>query len=96
MYSLGDIKIGRSSVISQRSYLCTGTHDYNSQNFRIYAENIDIGSKCWLATDVYVAPGVTIEEGVVVGARSSVFSDLDKYKVYVGSPAKSIKNRKLE
>jgi putative colanic acid biosynthesis acetyltransferase WcaF len=96
LYSLGDIIIGRNSVISQRSYLCTGTHDYNSQNFRIYAENIDIGSKCWLATDVYVAPGVTIEEGVVVGARSSVFSDLDKYKVYVGSPAKRIKNRKLE
>jgi putative colanic acid biosynthesis acetyltransferase WcaF len=70
LYSLGDIIIGRNSVISQRSYLCTGTHDYNSQNFRIYAENIDIGSKCWLATDVYVAPGVTIEEGVVVGARS--------------------------
>jgi len=95
LYSLGNIKIGENTVISQRSYICTGTHDYNSEDFRIYAEDIKIGSKCWLATDVYVAPGTTIKDGVVVGARSSVFSDLDGNKVYVGSPAKSIKNRRV-
>lgn len=96
LYSLGEIKIGENTVISQRSYICTGTHDYNTEDFRIYAQDIHIGSKCWLATDVYIAPGINIEDGVVVGARSSVFSDLDANKVYVGSPAKSIKNRKLE
>ena len=96
LYSLGNIKIGENTVISQRSYICTGTHDYNSEDFRIYAEDIKIGSKCWLATDVYVAPGTTIKDGVVVGARSSVFSDLDGNKVYVGSPAKSIKKRIFE
>ena len=96
LYSLGNIKIGENTVISQRSYICTGTHDYNSEDFRIYAEDTNIGSKCWLATDVYVAPGITIKDGVVVGARSSVFSDLDANKVYVGSPAKSIKNRTVE
>ena len=89
-------KIGENTVISQRSYICTGTHDYNSEDFRIYAVDINIGSKCWLATDVYVAPGITIKDGVVVGARSSVFSDLDANKVYVGSPAKSNKNRTVD
>lgn len=93
LYSLGEIKIGENSVISQRSYLCTGTHDYNSYDFRIYAAAINIGSKCWLATDVYVAPGISIADGVVVGARSSVFTDLEPQKVYVGSPAKRIKDR---
>jgi len=96
LYSLGDIKIGKNTVISQRSYICTGTHDYNSEDFRIYAEGIDIGSKCWLATDVYIAPGITIEDGVVIGARSSVFSNLEAQKIYVGSPAKSIKKRQVE
>lgn len=96
LYSLGNITIGENTVISQRSYICTGTHDYNSQNFRIYAQDIHIGSKCWLATDVYIAPGITIEDGVVVGARSSVFSNLEAQKIYVGSPAKSIKQRQIE
>jgi len=93
LYSLGEIDIGNNTVISQRSYICTGTHDYNSEDFRIYAEKITIGSKCWLATDVYVAPSVTIGDNTVVGAKSSVFKDLPSNKVCLGSPAKPIKDR---
>lgn len=93
LYSLGKITIGANSVISQRSYLCTGTHDYTKNNFPISANKIIIKDQCWLATDVFVAPGITIEEGTVVGARSSVLSNLKPFSVYVGSPAKWIKNR---
>ncbi len=93
LYSLGNIEIGSNTVISQRSYLCTGSHDYSSKNFDIYAHKIIIGSKCWLATDVYVAPSVTIGDGTIVGARSSVFKNLPSNKICIGSPAKAIKDR---
>jgi putative colanic acid biosynthesis acetyltransferase WcaF len=93
LYSLGTIVIGSNSVISQRSYICTGSHDYLSEGFDIYAQNITIGSKCWLATDVYVAPSVQIGDGTVVGARSSVFKDLPANKVCMGTPAKPTKDR---
>ena len=93
LYSLGDIEIGSNTVISQRSYLCTGSHDYASNNFDIYSKKIIIGSKCWLATDVYVAPFVSIGDGTVVGARSSVFKSLPSNKICIGSPAKPIKDR---
>jgi len=93
LYTLGEIEIGNHAVISQKGYLCTGSHDYTSSSFEIYAEKITIGSKCWLATDVYVAPNISIGEGTVVGARSSVFNDLPSNKVCVGSPAKPIKDR---
>ena len=93
LYSLGEISIGSNTVVSQRSYICTGNHDYLSKNFDIYAQKISIGSKCWLASDVYVAPSVNIGDGTVVGARSSVFKDLPANKVCIGSPAKPIKNR---
>lgn len=93
LYSLGEITIGANSVISQRSYLCTGTHDYTKANFPISANEIIIKDQCWLATDVFVAPGTTIEEGTVVGARSTVLNNLKPFSVYVGSPAKWIKNR---
>ncbi len=33
LYTLGDITIGAHAVISQKSYLCTGSHDYASQHF---------------------------------------------------------------
>lgn len=96
LYSLGEIEIGKNTVVSQKSYLCTGSHDYSKSNFPIDAKKITIEDECWLATDVYVAPGITIHKGSVVGARSSVFQSLEGNKVYVGSPAKYIKERKVE
>jgi putative colanic acid biosynthesis acetyltransferase WcaF len=93
LYSLGEIEIGKNTVVSQKSYLCTGFHDYNEIDFPIISEKIVIEDQCWLATDVYVAPGVTIGKGTVVGARSSVFKDLPPGKVCVGSPAKILKDR---
>lgn len=93
LYSLGEITIGSHTVISQKGYLCTGSHDYLSEDFMIYAQKITIGTKCWLATDVYVAPGIIIGDGTVVGARSSVTSNLPAYKICVGTPAKPIKDR---
>lgn len=87
LYTLGEIKIGSNTVISQRSYLCTGSHDYHEETFPIYAKPIIIKDSCWLATDVFVAPGVTIENEIVVGARASVFKNLAEKGVYKGNPA---------
>jgi putative colanic acid biosynthesis acetyltransferase WcaF len=96
LYSLGEIEIGANTVISQRSYICTGSHDYTKIDFPIYADKIIIEDCCWLATDVFVAPGKIIKKGAVVGARSSVFNDLDSFSIYAGSPAKFVKKRDFE
>lgn len=93
VYSLGNIQIGANCCISQRTYLCAGSHELNSISFDITSEKIIIKDQVWLATDVFVAPGVTIEEGCVVGARSSVFKDLETRGVYLGTPAKFIRER---
>ena len=96
LYSLGEIEIGNNTVISQKSYLCTGSHDYTKNDFPIHAKKITIEDECWIATDVYIAPEVNIGKGAVVGSRSSVFKDLEGGKVYMGSPAKYLKNRIVE
>jgi putative colanic acid biosynthesis acetyltransferase WcaF len=93
LYSLGNIVIGSNTVISQKSYICTGYHDYKDKTFPIYAKTVTIEDQCWIATDVFISPGVTIKEGAVVGARSTVIEDLQGSSVYVGTPAKFIKNR---
>lgn len=95
LYTLGNIQIGNNSVISQRSYLCTGSHDYNSESFDIYAKPIVVLDEAWVATDVFIGPGVTIGRGCVVGARSSVYSDLPKMSLCVGNPAASVRSRVL-
>jgi putative colanic acid biosynthesis acetyltransferase WcaF len=93
LYCLAQITIGRDAVVSQKSYLCAGSHDYRSPTFDILALPIVIEDEVWVATDVFVAPGVTIGKGAVVGSRSSVFNNLPAMMVCVGSPARPIHAR---
>lgn len=92
-YCVDEISIGANTTISQYSYLCGADHDYEHHRFPLRPKKIKIGAQCWIAADVFVAPGVTIGEGTVVGARSSVFKDLQPWKVCGGTPAKVIKSR---
>ena len=96
LYTLGEIDIGNNVVISQRSYLCTGSHDYLQTNFPIYQKPIKIHDQVWIATDVFIAPGVIIEEGSLIGARSSVFKNIPSNKICTGSPVKIIIERILQ
>ena len=95
LYSLGEIRIGAHTVISQGSYLCTGSHDYAKPAFDIFAEPIIIDDEVWIATHVFVAPGVRVGRGSVVGVRSMVLEDLPAGKLCYGSPAKPRKDRPL-
>ncbi|RME56374.1 colanic acid biosynthesis acetyltransferase WcaF [Candidatus Parcubacteria bacterium] len=93
LYSLGEIEIGSHVVISQRSYLCTGAHDYEKESFDIYAKRIVVEDEAWIATDVFVAPGVRIGRGAVIGARSSVFADMPEGMICIDSPARPVRPR---
>lgn len=95
LYSLGEINIGSNTVISQRSYLCTGSHDYASLSFDIFSKPVEIGNEVWIATDVFVAPGVCVGDGSVVGARSTVLHDLAPGKICYGNPAVAVKGRPI-
>lgn len=96
LYTYGEIELGDCVVVSQRSYLCTGSHDHTSPTFDLISEKIVVGSEAWLATDVFVAPGVRIGPGAVVGARSSVFKDIPPGMIAVGSPATVIGERRMK
>jgi putative colanic acid biosynthesis acetyltransferase WcaF len=93
LYSLAEINIGAHAVISQRSYLCAGSHDPESVTFDQLGKPISIGRQCWIATDVFVAPGVSIGDAAVVGARSTVLHDLPAAMYCYGYPARPVRAR---
>lgn len=93
LYTLGEIEIGKNTVISQKSYLCAASHDYTKETFDIFDQKIVIEDGVWIATDVFIAPGITIGSGSVIGARSTVLSDMPAMMICVGYPAKPIKRR---
>ncbi|NET86205.1 MAG: colanic acid biosynthesis acetyltransferase WcaF [Moorea sp. SIO1F2] len=86
-YSLDRIRIGSHCVISQKCYLCTGSHDMKDPAFGLITSEINIGNGAWIAADCFVAPGVHIGANAVIGARSSVFSNIPEQQVCWGIPA---------
>ncbi len=85
-YSVDRIQVGCHCVISQKSYLCTGSHDFQDPNFRLITAPIKIGNGTWIATDCFIAAGVTIGANSVIGARSSVFGNIPPQQVAWGTP----------
>jgi putative colanic acid biosynthesis acetyltransferase WcaF len=96
LYTYGEIEVGDCAVISQRSYVCTGSHDYTSPTFDLIVKKIVIEAEAWLATDVFVAPGVRIGHGAIIGARSSVFHDVPSGAIALGTPARVTGQRKMK
>ena len=94
-YNVGTISVGRYSTVSQYSYLCGATHDYARQSMPLQPKRIVIEDYCWIAADVFVGPEATIREGVVVGARSSIYRDVGPWAVVAGNPARVLKPRTM-
>ena len=92
-YSYDKIFIGEKSIISQNTFLCTGSHDYNSKNFELITAPIVIESNVWVSSRVFVGPGVTIKDNCVILACSVVTKNTEQNYVYAGNPAKIVKKR---
>lgn len=93
LYSLGNITIGSHVAIAHGVYFNTGLHDYLNENFDIGCKPLVIEDQSWITNDVYIAPGVTIGKGSVIGARSSVFKSMPEGHICYGNPAVPVKKR---
>ena len=94
-YCVDKIELGVHVTVSQYSYLCTASHDYTRRDMPLITAPIIIGDNAWVTADVFIGPGVTIGEGAVVGARSTVTRSVLPWTVVAGSPPKVIGPRTL-
>jgi putative colanic acid biosynthesis acetyltransferase WcaF len=92
-YNLGEIVLGSHVALAHHIYLCTGLHDYTQIDFPISQRPIHIADEVWITNDVFVGPGVSIDKGAIVGARSTVLHDLPAGMICHGNPAKPVKAR---
>ena len=92
-YNVASVRIGEDVVISQDSYLCTATHDYNDRAFPLLVAPIAVESHAWIAAGAFLSPGVTIHRGAVVGARSVVTANVPAWSVVAGNPARIVNTR---
>lgn len=92
-YNPDKIIIGAHSVISQKAYLCSASHDITNSKHPLITAPIIIEDQVWIGADVFIGMGVTIKQGAVAGARASVYKDVEPWTVVGGNPAKFIKKR---
>lgn len=74
--NLAPVRIGSNVCISQRVYLCTGSHDHRKRTFDLIAAPITIGDGAWLAVGSIVLGGVSVGANALVCAGTVVRSDV--------------------
>ena len=89
--SLAPVVIESNCCISQRAFLCTGSHDFSSPAFSLRTSAITIKEGSWVAASAFIAPGVRIGPGSMVGAGSVVTADVEPGVIVRGNPAAMVK-----
>jgi acetyltransferase-like isoleucine patch superfamily enzyme len=100
----GHICLGDFSGLSSRVSVYSNNDDYSgaymtgptlpAEYTNVTVRPVVIGRHVIIGSGSVVLPGTTLGEGAAVGALSLVNSDCDPFGVYVGTPARKVKERK--
>lgn len=90
------VNIGAHCCLSQRSFLCSGNHDYRSPDMRYRNAAITLEDGVWLGAAAFVGPGVTVGTDAVITACSVAVKSLAGGWVYAGNPCQPVRRRWLE
>jgi putative colanic acid biosynthesis acetyltransferase WcaF len=93
LLNLDRIVIGNNVCISQRAFLCTGSHNYKSPMFDLLVKPIIIEDGGWIGAGAWVGPGVVVHSHAVLTAGSVATRELESYYIHRGNPAVAIKPR---
>jgi len=95
LLNLAPIEVASHSCISQRAFLCTGSHDYKSPTFNLIVSPIVVEQGAWVGAAAWVGPGVRIGRQAILAANSVATQSLEPSGIYQGNPAVLIRNREL-
>lgn len=86
------IVVSNDVVISQESFLTTGSHD-SARTMDLVVKPIRIDAGAWVTSRCIVLQGVHIGANTIVTPGSVVHRSLEADSVYGGNPARRIKDR---
>jgi acetyltransferase-like isoleucine patch superfamily enzyme len=102
----GNLVIEAYAGVSSGCRIYTGTDDFLGESMtgptipdefrQPVRSSVRIGKYAVVGANCVVLPGVTVGEGVTVGALSLVNRDCDPWTVYAGVPAKPIRSRRRD
>ena len=96
IYNLGRVSIGCMATISHRAQICAGTHDYKKPDLPLIKSPVVIKDQVWVCASSFIGPGVTVNEGAIVGACAVVVRDVEPWAIVAGNPCKVVGERTIE
>ena len=98
---LGNVTIGDNFHSGEDCLMITQIHNYDSvkaiaYDYTYLTKDIKIEDNVWLGSRVIILGGVTIGEGAIIQAGSVVVTDIPKYAIAGGHPAKVFKYRDID
>lgn len=102
----GKITLSDFSGLSSRVSIYSSSDDYTGRSLtnptvpdefkRVIHKAVFLDKHVIVGSGSVILPGVTLEEGVAIGALSLVTKNCSTFGIYVGNPAKWIKERKRD
>jgi acetyltransferase-like isoleucine patch superfamily enzyme len=99
----GEIVVEDFSQVSSRVTILSSSDDFSgdflvgpcilSEFTNVKSKKVLLKKHSVVGTGTTILPGVTLHEGAAVGAMSLVKNDIDEYTIFLGVPAKKLKNR---
>ena len=94
--NLAQVTIDDHVCISQGAMLLCGNHNYKKKTFDLIVRPITLEEGAWVGAQSVVCPGVVCKTHTVLSVNSVATTHLEAYQIYMGNPAVSIKERKVE
>ncbi len=94
-YCVAPVRIGAHATVSKYAFLCTASHDVEDPHMGLTTAPMIVEAQAWVCAGAFLAPGITVAEGAVVGARAVVTKDVPPWTIVAGNPAKTIGERRL-
>lgn len=85
--SLAQVTIESNVCISQRAFLCTGSHDHGKETFDLITKPITLHEGSWVSAMAFIGPGVELGRGSRVSAGSVVSRNVAEFTAVRGNPA---------
>ena len=98
LYGEGGLIIGNGVRIAGHCTIVPANHIFADKDIPIYKQGssrkgIIIEDDVWIGSGARILDGTKISKGCVIGANAVVTKSTEPYGIYVGAPAKRIKER---
>ncbi len=95
----GPVTIGENVMMGPEVVIYTSGHKHDRLDIPMIEQGrsetypVIIGNDVWIGRRAIIMPGVTIGDGVIIGAGAVVTKNVEPYVVVAGVPAKVVKKR---